>query len=225
MATFVLVHGAWHGGWCWQRVAALLQNERHTVYAPTLTGVCERSHLSSATIDLTTHVSDVVNEIKWKELEDIVLVGHSYGGMVVTGAAEQCLDKIRSIVYLDAFLPLDGQSLYDIVGGRHEARDGLVDPLPAEFFAVNPQDSDWVDRMTTRQSEATFAQRLAVTGAYNRIAKKTYVRALQGAIPPFASIYARLSADDTWNCLEIDCGHDMMIDQPQAVTRILLDAA
>lgn len=225
MTTFVLVHGAWHGGWCWQRVARLLQSEGHTVFAPTLTGVCERSHLSSPAINLTTHINDVVNEIKWKELEDFVLVGHSYGGMVITGAAEQCADKIRSVVYLDAFLPEDGQSLYDIVGGAHESTDGMVQPLPAEFFAVNAQDRDWVNRMTTEQSEATFAQQLAVTGALDRIAKKTYVRALRGAIPPFVAIYTRLSNDEAWNCMEIDCGHDLMIDEPQAVARILLEAA
>lgn len=155
----------------------------------------------------------------------ILLVGHSYGGMVITGATEQCSENIRSIVYLDAFLPQDGQSLNDIVGGSHEASEGMVEPLPAEFFAVNAQDREWVDRMTTRQSEATFSQRLAVTGAFDRIAKKTYVRALQGAIPPFATIYARLSADETWNCLEMDCGHDLMIDEPEAVARILINAA
>lgn len=225
MAIFVLVHGAWHGGWCWQRVARLLQNEGHAVHAPTLSGVGERSHLSSPAINLTTHVRDVVDEIRWKELEDIVLVGHSYGGMVVTGVAEQCSSSIASIVYLDAFLPENGQSLNDIVGSAHESSGGLVEPLSAEFFAVNAQDRDWVNRMMTPQSAATFAEQLQVTGALNNIAKKTYVRALQGAIPPFAAIYARLSNDPAWQCLELDCGHDVMIDQPKEVARILLKAA
>lgn len=225
MTTFVLIHGAWHGAWCWQRVAQLLQSEGHTVHAPTLTGVGERSHLASPTNNLTTHITDVVNEIKWKELEDIVLVGHSYGGMVVTGVAERCSDRIAGIVYLDAFLPEDGQSLYDIVGGAHDASEGMVEPLPAAFFAVNEKDRDWVDRMMTPQSEATFREQLQVTGALNTIAKKTYVRALQGAIPPFATIYARLSADPAWHCLEIDCGHDVMIDEPEKIARILTGAS
>jgi pimeloyl-ACP methyl ester carboxylesterase len=225
LATFVLVHGAWHGGWCWERVARLLRHQGHSVHAPTLTGVCERSHLASADIDLATHITDVANEIRWKELEDIVLVGHSYGGMVVTGLAEQCADRISSIVYLDAFLPNDGQSLYDIVGSEHPSSDGMVDPLPAEFFAVNEKDRAWVDRMTTAQSEATFSQPLQVTGLVESIGKKTYVRALQGAIPPFAVICARLEENPTWRCLEIDCGHDVMIDQPDEIARILCDAA
>lgn len=225
MSTFVLVHGAWHGGWCWKRVARLLREAGHSVYAPTLSGVGERSHLLDPAIDLSTHVLDVVNEIKWKELDDFVLVGHSYGGMVVTGVAEQCEAKIRSIVYLDAFIPQNGQSLYDIVGGAHDAVDGVVQPLTAEFFAVNSSDRAWVDAMTTPQSEATFAQRLEITGAFGRIAKKTYVRALQGAIPPFQIIADRLRQQGGWNYLEVDCGHDVMIDDPAAIATILIKAA
>ena len=114
-ATFVLVHGAGHGGWCWQRVADRLTAKGHRVFAPTLTGLCERSHLLNDKIDLTTHISDIVNEIKWKDLDQIVLVGHSYGGMVITGVAEQLASRIASIVYLDAFLPGDGQSVADVV--------------------------------------------------------------------------------------------------------------
>lgn len=225
MATFVLVHGAWHGGWCWERVARLLRGAGHAVYAPTLSGVGERSHQLDPSIDLSTHVQDVVNEIRWKELDDLVLVGHSYGGMVVTGVAERCEAKISSIVYLDAFIPQDAQSLYDIVGGAHQAEGGIVQPLTAEFFAVNPADKAWVDAMTTPQSEATFAQRLAGTGAFERIAKKTYARALRGAIPPFQIIADRLRQQGDWNCLEIDCGHDVMIDAPAEIAGILQDAA
>ena len=112
--TFVLVHGAWHGGWCWRRVADRLTAKGHYVVAPTLSGVGERSHLKAEDIDLTTQIEDVVGEIKWKDLDGVVLVGHSYGGMVITGVAEQLGKRISAIVYLDAFLPADGQSLFDI---------------------------------------------------------------------------------------------------------------
>jgi pimeloyl-ACP methyl ester carboxylesterase len=112
--TFVLVHGAWHGGWCWRRVADRLTARDHYVVAPTLSGVGERSHLAPGSIDLNTQIDDVVGEIKWKDLGGIVLVGHSYGGMVITGVAEQLRNRISAIVYLDAFLPADGQSLFDI---------------------------------------------------------------------------------------------------------------
>src|ERR1044071_2532154 len=99
-ATFVLVHGAWHGGWCWQRVADRLNALGHRVFAPTLTGGCERSHLNSPSVNLSTHIGDVVNEIQWKDLENVVLVGHSYAGLVIPGVAEQIAPKIASIVYL-----------------------------------------------------------------------------------------------------------------------------
>ena len=113
----VLVHGAWHGGWCWRRVSDRLTAKGRYVVAPTLSGVGERSHLASASIGLSTHIDDVVNEIKWKEyLEGLVLVGHSYGGMVITGVAERIRDRIAAIVYLDAFLPQDGQSLSALLG-------------------------------------------------------------------------------------------------------------
>ncbi len=108
--TFVLVHGAWHGGWCWRRVSDLLEKHGHKVFTPTLTGVGERSHLLDARINLATHITDIVNVIKWEELKDIVLVGHSYGGAVVSGVAEQIGDAIGSIVFLDAFEPENGDS-------------------------------------------------------------------------------------------------------------------
>jgi pimeloyl-ACP methyl ester carboxylesterase len=101
--TFVLVHGAWHGGWCWPRVADRLRSARHKVFTPTLTGLGERSHLLSPEIDIATHVTDVVNVIKWERLTDVVLCGHSYGGFVISGVAEKMSAAIRSIVFLDAF--------------------------------------------------------------------------------------------------------------------------
>ena len=117
-SPFVLVHGAWHGGWCWRRVADRLTAKGRYVVAPTLSGVGERSHLANDSINLSTHIDDVVNEIKWKDLEALVLVGHSYGGMVITGVAERMRERIAAIVYLDAFLPQDGQSLSAIRGSN-----------------------------------------------------------------------------------------------------------
>ncbi len=113
MTTYVLVHGAWHGGWCWRRVADRLIQRGHTVFTPTLTGVGERSHLRTRDVDLTTQITDIVNVMKWEGLKDIVLCGHSYGGFVVTGVAERMESSISSIVYLDAFLPEDGDCLAD----------------------------------------------------------------------------------------------------------------
>ena len=114
--TFVLVHGAWHGGWCWQRVADRLRRGGHVVFTPTLTGLGERSHLLRDGIDLKTHITDVVNVMKWEDLSDVVLCGHSYGGFVISGVAEQMAPAISSIVFLDAFVPRNGECVLDLTG-------------------------------------------------------------------------------------------------------------
>src|SRR5262249_11006109 len=109
MATFILVHGAWHGSWCWKRVRSALKKAGHDVFTPTLTGVGERSHLLAETVDLGIHTLDVLNLVKWEELNDFVLCGHSYGGMVVSGVADRVPDRVRALVYLDAFVPEHGE--------------------------------------------------------------------------------------------------------------------
>jgi pimeloyl-ACP methyl ester carboxylesterase len=147
MATFVLVHGAWHGSWCWKRVRKHLQAEGHEVFTPTLTGVGERSHFISPQITLDTHVADIVNLLRWEELTDVVLCGHSYAGCVITGVADRVPERLRALVYLDAFILENGQSLHDVlprevaedqVRGAAETGDGWrVPPITAEFFRVN----------------------------------------------------------------------------------------
>jgi len=159
MSTFLLVHGAWHGGWCYKRVTQRLRQAGHEVYTPTLTGVGERSHLMSRTINLDTHVQDIVNVIHWEELSDIVLCGHSYAGMVISGVCEKIPEKLRALVYLDAFVPENNQSVMDLlpadlrlslVDDAKTRSDGyLVSPISADVFRVNLQDAAWVDHMCT----------------------------------------------------------------------------
>jgi pimeloyl-ACP methyl ester carboxylesterase len=221
--TFMLVHGAWHGGWCWERVAGLLFAQGHRVYAPTLTGVGERSHLASPSIDLDTHVADVVGELRWKELHDVILVGHSYGGMVITGVVEKEPDRIASIVYLDAFLPKSGQSLNDMVGF---ISGGGADPVPplfsAESINVNEADRAWVNAKMTPQPAATFSQGLVHTGAYDRVGRKTYIRPVDFPSAFSDTIYEPLRKDSTWKTIAVKgCGHDVMIDKPQELATIL----
>lgn len=140
MATFVLVHGAWHGSWCWKRVRRLLQSRGHEVFTPTLTGLADRSHLASREVNLETHILDVVNLIRWEELTDIVLCGHSYAGTVITGVADRLPDRIRALVYLDAFVVENGESLAQYVS---TVEDGWkMPPIPAEQFNLNPMDCD-----------------------------------------------------------------------------------
>ena len=116
-SSFVIVHGAWGGGWAWQKVDRMLRARGHEVYRPTLTGLGERVHLANTTIGLDTHIDDVVNVLIYEDLRDVVLVGHSYGGMVITGVADRAPDRIRRLIYLDAFVPNDGESLMAITGG------------------------------------------------------------------------------------------------------------
>jgi len=113
MSVYILVHGAWGGSWCWKSICRALQAQSHEVFTPSLSGVGERSHLLSRHIDLDTHIADVMNLIRWEELSDVVLCGHSYGGCVVTGVADRMPDRIRALVYVDAFVPENGQSLHD----------------------------------------------------------------------------------------------------------------
>ena len=126
MSTYVLVHGAWHGSWCWKRVRKALQANGHDVFTPTLTGLGERSHLLSREVNLETHIDDVVNLIRWEELSNIVLCGHSYGGVVVSGVADRVPDRIGALIYLDAFVLEDGRSVHDEVppDQKERQRDG-----------------------------------------------------------------------------------------------------
>ena len=154
MTTFVLVHGAWHGGWCWREVAGRLQSAGHRVFAPTLTGLADRSHLLTRETGLETHILDIVNLLEWEGLDDAVLCGHSYGGMVVTGAADRAAGRLRALVYLDAFVPADGQSLSDMAPPERvdgmlrdaaERGDGWkVPPLPASAWLDDPAQQAWV---------------------------------------------------------------------------------
>jgi pimeloyl-ACP methyl ester carboxylesterase len=227
VATFVLVHGAWHGSWCWARVRNALQRLGHTVFTPTLTGVGERAHLLAEKVDLHTQTLDVLNLIEWEELSDFVLCGHSYGGMVVTGVADRIPERVRSLVYLDAFVPDDGQSLVDFAP---LADDQLVDgwkckPISAAAFGVNPVDREWVDRQCTLHPVACFRQPVQLRGGLSRIKQVTYLYASGWAGPhsPFAPFRDKAAARG-WRLREMDCGHDVMLDRPDAVTALLLEA-
>ncbi|HEY1804396.1 MAG TPA: alpha/beta hydrolase [Terracidiphilus sp.] len=219
-ATFVLVHGAWHGGWCWRRVGDRLTARGHYVVAPTLSGVGERSHLPPEMITLSTQIDDVVGEIKWKDLEGIVLVGHSYGGMVITGVAEQLRDRISAIVYLDAFMPENGQSLFEI--NRTSAPPlKAIPPHPASYFHVNAKDSAWVDSKLTPHPTGCFTEKLRVTGAYQSISKKLYIRAPLFKVAAFNDALERCRANSSWETETVTCGHDVMIDQPEVLTKFI----
>jgi pimeloyl-ACP methyl ester carboxylesterase len=234
MATFVLVHGAWHGSWCWSRVRTALQRQGHAVFTPTLTGVGERAHLLSPKVDLETHIDDVVNLIRWEELEDVVLCGHSYAGCVVSSVASQVPQRISRLVYLDAFVPGPGRCLHDCLPEEQRAHQldlarevgegWRVPPIPADVFNVNAADRSWVDRQCTPQPLATFQQPLARDLKPFPAKKTTYVLATGWEGSPFLQFHERAVAAG-WRTYELDGGHDLMLDRPEETTRILLAAA
>jgi pimeloyl-ACP methyl ester carboxylesterase len=233
MTTYVLVHGAWHGGWCWRRVADRLRAAGHRVFTPTLTGLGDRAHLGSPDIDLDTHIEDVCAVFEAEEIEHAVLCGHSYGGMVITGVADRIADRITAIVYLDAFIPEDGQSLFDIQGPervkkfRAQAGEGWrVAPMPAEYFGVmTAADVAWVDRRCVPQSIATYEQPVRRGGADAAIARKIYIFAEKHPNSRFGPYAEQTRNDPDWEFHAIAAGHDVMVDTPDELSEILLGAA
>ena len=200
--TFVLVHGGWHGGWCWRRVTDQLQAKGHKVYTPTLTGLGERSHLMSALITLDTHITDVVNVIKWEDLNNVVLVGHSYAGFVISGVAERTPHSIGSIVFVDAFPPENGQKVVDL--GRPELsattfaaaeKNEVSRPVPpAKSIGVNEKDQPWVDAKMTPHTLVSL-QPIALSGARDKVAKKTYIRATANPQATFERHFQSVKTD------------------------------
>jgi pimeloyl-ACP methyl ester carboxylesterase len=208
-----------------------LQTQGHEAFTPALTGAGERCHLLSKEVNLDTHINDVVNLVKWEDLSDIILCGHSYGGCVVTGAADRIADRIAALVYLDAFVPDNGQCLHDTlppearegqVQGANQFGDGWkVPPITATEFNVNMKDREMMDRKGTMQSLATFQQPLRLTGGIERIRDVTYVLATGWAPSPFPQFYEKAKARG-WKTSTIDCGHDVMLDRPEEVLKILM---
>jgi pimeloyl-ACP methyl ester carboxylesterase len=234
MATFVLVHGAWHGSWCWARIRKALLDKGHEVFTPTLTGVGERSHLLAPDVDLLCHIDDVANLILWEDLSSIILCGHSYGGCVISGVADRLPDRIAALIYLDAFLLEDGQSLHDVLPADHrqlqldlatEHGEGWrVPPIPAEVFNVNSADREWVDRQCTQQPLASFQQALRLQGGLSRVANNYFVYAAGWQGSPFTRFYDLAKARG-WQTSEIACGHDVMLDCPDALAAELAKIA
>jgi pimeloyl-ACP methyl ester carboxylesterase len=231
VSTYVLVHGAWRGSWIWKRVRRLLQARGHEVFTPTLTGVADRSHMSSPGVNLDTHITDVTNLIRWEELSDVILCGHSYGGCVVSGVADRVPEQIGALVYLDAFVLENGQCLNDMIPPKvrrerlalvKEVGEGWkLPPIPAEEFNVNPRDRDWVNRQATMQSMATSEQPLHLTGAINQIKNITYILASDWSPSPFPQFY-EMAKTRGWKTITIECGHDVMLDQPEELADLLL---
>jgi pimeloyl-ACP methyl ester carboxylesterase len=221
MTTFVVVHGAWSGAWGWDRVADILREKGHRVHVPTLSGLGERSHLAHLGITLTTHIEDIVNEMAWHDLTDVVLVAHSYGGFVATAVVERAAERVASIVYLDAFIPADGQSFEDMIGAK---LTGELTPVPEIGGNEYPTEAecDRVAALSTPQPTGTFTERLKVTGAYLKIARKSFI--LAAGWDGFGSFAAPLRDDPAWSVHELPCGHDVPLLMPAELAALLEQA-
>jgi pimeloyl-ACP methyl ester carboxylesterase len=234
---FVLIHGAWHGAWCWDRVVPMLQARRQAVHTPTLPGLGERAAELAAHIDLESHIGDVVQYIKGRDLRDVVLVGHSYGGIVISGVADRLGPAhLRRLVYLDALILEGGQSLASFLGPAwvrladlaREMGGGIAVPPPpaAAFGVLDPQDQAWVASRLTSQPLHTFDQPLALVHPLGNGVPKVYVDCHSPAMPAVAPFKAKVRTQSGWAAYEsLATGHDAMVTQPAALASLLLQQA
>lgn len=232
--TYLLVHGAWHGGWCWRDIRVPLQAAGHAVFTPSLTGLGDRLHLRSPEVDLSTHVADVVNLMEFEDMQDVILVGHSYAGHVVSWVADKTKERLRHIVYLDAALPTDGESFLPPGVGEERmkvAKDGyLMAPNSMDFLGI-PKDHPlygWVEGKLVEHPLPTLMETVRFENGGPAGVPKTFVRCLQGSRmtsgepDPVAAIAAN---DPEWNYITIDTGHDLMVTAPERTTELLLSVA
>ncbi len=232
---FVLVHGAWHGAWCWSRVLPLLRAQGHAAHAVNLTGVGDRAHLLSVDVRLATHIADVVALIRCEELDDIVLVGHSYAGVVVTGVADVLLRTrpglLRHLVYLDASAPRSGESwssshLPETVQGRiaaAAANGGLSLPPPdAAIFGLTGADRDWVNRRQTPQPFGLYREPLDFDEAAVERVTRTFIDCSNPPLPTIDAMRRRVRSEPGWRVVEMATGHDPMVSHPAELTAVLV---
>jgi pimeloyl-ACP methyl ester carboxylesterase len=230
MSTFVLVHGGWHGGWCWRKLTPLLRDAGHEVYTPTLTGLGERAHLVTPTVDLAGHVQDLRAVLEAEDLRDVVLVGHSYAGAVITGLAAdpEMARRVARLVFLDGFVPAAGQSVLELLPVQRrqafldlarDRGDGWLVPLDwdsalAGWGVTDPADLAWMGPRMTPQPLATLCQPLPAAPVLG--VPRSYLHCRYGPSAPIFRRFADLARADpeAWTVVELDTGHDAMVTRP-----------
>jgi pimeloyl-ACP methyl ester carboxylesterase len=221
MTTYVLVPGACHGAWCFDDLAEGLRAQGHRVLAVTLTGIAERAHLLHAGVNLDTHVADVLAELAVHDVSDAVLVGHSYGGMVITAVADRVPQQVNSLAYIDAFVPRDGESCWTLTTDEQREWYTSVD---ATGYGVPPL--PFFDERATAHPLASLMQPVRMTGDLSRFDRRVYVCAAKWeGQSPFAATFERVRRDPTWTTHVLDGAHNLMRDCPDDLLRILLDCA
>ena len=232
MANIVLAHGAWSAAWAWKKMRPLMRAAGHEFFSPTYTGLGERAHLSRPDIDLATHVQDVLNVLEFEDLKDVVLLGHSYGGMVATGVADKAPDRIQRVVYIDAFAPKDGQSLFDLVGPKAEGnmragadKDGQgwqlpINPMPPD---TSPEDAAWASPRRRKQPIRTFEQKIKLESKEASPPRHYIYARKNGPGDVFRQFGERARSEAGWKYYEIDASHNPHITCPDVLMQLLVD--
>lgn len=232
MTTFVLVHGAFHGGWCWRDFSPLLKAKGHTVFTPTLTGLGNRYDEITKDVGLSTHIADVRAVYEDNDLNDTVLVGHSYGGPVVGGVADALPANVSTLVYLDGPIPENGKSVLDFQ--YEERRQEFLDKAkafngwqipapPVSFYGItDPEQQRWGDENCVPQPLKCFSEKSSLTGAWMSVPKKVYIRCTNPPLPYMDQFQTYAKQQSDWDTIEMATGHDCMVTEPQELADILL---
>ncbi|MBR0754707.1 alpha/beta hydrolase [Bradyrhizobium jicamae] len=226
--TFLVCHGAWSAGWAWKKIHPLMQAAGHRLVTPSYTGLGERSHLAHPAIDLEAHIQDMLNVIKYEDLRDIVLIGHSYGGMVATGVADRIRDRVTQLIYLDAFVPRDGQSLFDLNEvaiakmreAAHDADGWRIPPMPTPPD-TSAADVEWLMERRVNMPIKCFEQKLRLHNGELTL-PRSYIYATR--ITPadtFGQFTARAKSEAGWRYFEIDASHAPNVTAPEALMTLL----
>jgi pimeloyl-ACP methyl ester carboxylesterase len=239
LRTFVLVHGAWHGGWCWRRVAEVLRAHGHQVFAPSLTGLGDRAHLFAKDISLQTHVQDILALVEMEELSDFVLVGHSYGGFVISGVADTLRERVAHYVYLDGSVPPDmatGSSFSWAGFNPPEAREArlrlvreegkgvaLPPPPPSAFGVTAPAEAAWLQRHVRPMPVGTYTGLFTFQHSGSNGLKRTYIASTNPLYALMMPTHERIKGDKTWSFMPLETAHDSMVTAPEKLAAVLME--
>ncbi len=232
--NFVLVHGAWHGGWCWKHVSHQLRNAGHEVFTPTLTGLGERAHLLDADTGLSTFIEDICAVIRNEECDDVILVGHSFGGPVISGVADRMPERLRQLIYLDALIVQHGQSALGILPlsvqherSRTEDTEGLrmAIPAPEKFGVTDPDEANWLRRRLTPHPLKGYTDNVQLDHPLGNGLKKTYIAVTDPWYAPLEGLRTWIQSQPDWEYRLLAAGHDAMVTSPVALTDMLINIA
>lgn len=230
MATIVLVHGSWHGGWCWKKLLPLLREQNHEIYTPTLTGLGEKSHLATKNINLSTHVTDITNLLFYEDLTEIILIGHSYGGAVISGVAEKVPNRIKKLVYLDACIPQNNKSIFDIIPGLEnifrkrtqisQGKDWIVEPFdPKNWGITKEEDLQWIKSRLSPMPIHTHDEPINISNFERSNMPKTFIRCSEFDDTKIFALVAKEGKN--WDYHEIKSGHDVMVLYPEQLANVI----